>query len=84
MRHKLDVLKRHCDQVGRPYEEIEKTGLDTIRLAPGGLTPAQLIERFQVLREIGFQHVIFNMPNVSEIKPLEIIGQQVIPEIKGF
>lgn len=24
--HKLDVLRRHCDDVGRDYDEIEKTG----------------------------------------------------------
>src|SRR6478736_7103251 len=25
VRHKLDVLRRHCDDVGRDYDEIEKT-----------------------------------------------------------
>ncbi|MGZ4487252.1 MAG: LLM class F420-dependent oxidoreductase [Nocardioides sp.] len=25
IRHKLDVLRRHCDDVGRDYDEIEKT-----------------------------------------------------------
>ena len=27
VRHKLDVLRRHCDDVGRDYDEIEKTML---------------------------------------------------------
>ncbi len=27
IRHKLDVLRRHCEDVGRPYEEIERTAL---------------------------------------------------------
>jgi F420-dependent oxidoreductase-like protein len=36
LRHKLDVLRRHCDDVGRDYDSIEKTiggagGLDPIR-----------------------------------------------------
>ncbi|HVP21774.1 MAG TPA: LLM class F420-dependent oxidoreductase [Anaerolineaceae bacterium] len=84
MRHKLDVLKRHCDQVGRSYEEIEKTGLDTIQIAPGSMTPFQLVEKCRGLSENGFQHVIFNMPNVSEIEPLEIIGREAIPEIKAL
>jgi hypothetical protein len=26
IRHKLDVLRRHCEDVGRDYEEIERTG----------------------------------------------------------
>ncbi len=84
LQRKLDILKRHCESAGRPYEEIEKTGLDTIRLAPGSLTPAQLIEKFQTLKGLGFSHLIFNMPNVSEIKPLEVIGREVIPEIRGL
>jgi hypothetical protein len=32
VRHKLDVLHEHCEESGRPYDEIEKT-LST-RLAP--------------------------------------------------
>jgi alkanesulfonate monooxygenase SsuD/methylene tetrahydromethanopterin reductase-like flavin-dependent oxidoreductase (luciferase family) len=29
-RHKLDVLRRHCDDVGRDYDEIEKTASFTV------------------------------------------------------
>jgi F420-dependent oxidoreductase-like protein len=84
LNHKLDVLKRHCDEVGRDFDEIEKTTLDTINLAPGGTTVAQMIEECRKLSELGIQQAIFNMPNVSEIKPLEIIGREVIPNVAGF
>jgi alkanesulfonate monooxygenase SsuD/methylene tetrahydromethanopterin reductase-like flavin-dependent oxidoreductase (luciferase family) len=30
-RHKLDVLRSHCDEVGRDYDEIEKTASFTVR-----------------------------------------------------
>lgn len=33
--HKLDVLRGHCEDVGRDYGEIEKTTLGTVHLAPG-------------------------------------------------
>src|SRR5215213_5517006 len=33
IRHKLEVLARHCDAVGRPYDEIEKTV--STRMNPG-------------------------------------------------
>jgi alkanesulfonate monooxygenase SsuD/methylene tetrahydromethanopterin reductase-like flavin-dependent oxidoreductase (luciferase family) len=33
VRRKLDVLARHCEELGRPYEEIEKTV--STRLEPG-------------------------------------------------
>jgi F420-dependent oxidoreductase-like protein len=84
LQHKLDVIKRYCDEVGRPYGEIEKTALDTIRLAPGEMTSVQLIEHCRMLSDLGFQHIIFNMPNVSEVRPLETIGREVIPEVAGF
>ena len=29
-RHKLDVLRRHCDAVGRDYDAIEKTASFTV------------------------------------------------------
>ncbi|MDR3574900.1 MAG: LLM class F420-dependent oxidoreductase [Anaerolineaceae bacterium] len=84
LKHKLDVLKAHCDQVGRDYSEIEKTALGSINLAPGGATATQMIEQCRQLSGLGIQHVIFNMPNVSEIKPLEIIAREVIPEVAGY
>ena len=84
LRHKLDVLKSHCDKVGRNYDEIEKTCLDTVNLSSGNMTPRQLIDHCRKLSEIGFQHLIVNMPNVAEIKPLEIIGKEVIPQVKDL
>jgi alkanesulfonate monooxygenase SsuD/methylene tetrahydromethanopterin reductase-like flavin-dependent oxidoreductase (luciferase family) len=84
LRRKLDVLKRHCDNLGRDYNEIEKTTLDTVRLANGGTTISDLIRACRDLAELGVQHVIFNMPNVYEITPIELIGKEVIPEVAGF
>jgi len=84
LQHKLDVLKRHCEEAGRAYEQIEKTALNNVNLAPGGMTPSQVIEECRSLSRLGFSHLIFSLPNVSEIKPLEIVGREVIPEVAGF
>jgi len=81
---KIDILKKHCDQVGRNFNEIELTTLDSIHLAPGQMTPSEIIARCKAARALGFRHIIVNMPNVYEIKPLEIIGKEVIPEITGL
>lgn len=83
LQHKLDVLKRHCDALGRPYDEIERTALGTINLAPGKMSAPEVIQACRDLAAIGIQHVIFNMPNY-EITSLEIIGRQVIPEVAGI
>lgn len=84
VRGKLDVLKRHCEKVGRDYAEIEKTTLSTIQLAPGQASAAEMIEQCRELAGIGIQHAIFNMPNVHEITPLEVIGREVIPAVAAF
>ncbi len=81
---KLDVLKQHCAAVGRNYAEIEKTTLDTAHLAPDQMSPAQVIETCRALADIGIQQAIFNMPNIEEIKPLEIFGREIIPAVAGL
>jgi F420-dependent oxidoreductase-like protein len=84
LRHKLDVLKRHCDDVGRSYDEIERTTLDTADLAPGKQTTRDIIEKCRAYAELGFQHAIFNVPAVEQLAPLEAFGKEVIPEVAGF
>lgn len=81
LRHKLDVLRSHCDDVGRNYAEIEKTTLGTVHLAPGEMSPPDVINRCQELAQLGIQHAIFNMPNVYEITPLETFGKEIIPAV---
>jgi F420-dependent oxidoreductase-like protein len=81
VRAKLEVLKQHCDAVGRDYATIEKTVLHTAHLAPGHQSPADIVEECRALAAIGVQHAIFNMPNVDEIKPLETFGREIIPAV---
>jgi F420-dependent oxidoreductase-like protein len=84
LRRKLDILKGYCDEIGRPYSDIERTTLSTVDLAPGAMSVPQVIETCRSLAAIGIQHAIFNMPNVSEIKPLETFGKKIIPAVKEF
>ena len=84
LRQKLDVLKRHCEAVGRSYDEIERTTLGTVHLAPAGTTATQVIETCRGLADVGIQQAIFNMPNVHEIEPLERFGREIIPVVAEF
>ncbi|MDH5481829.1 MAG: LLM class F420-dependent oxidoreductase [Candidatus Bathyarchaeota archaeon] len=78
---KLAVLKRHCNEVGRPYNDIEKTLTTYIKLAPDAMNTTQVIELCRLLAMTGIQHVIFNMPNVHEIEPIKIVGEKIIPQV---
>jgi F420-dependent oxidoreductase-like protein len=84
VRSKLDILKGHCDKVGRDYNEIEKTTLSTAHLAAGKMSARDVIEECRAMAALGIQHCIFNMPNVQDIKPLEIFGREIIPELAGL
>jgi F420-dependent oxidoreductase-like protein len=55
IRHKLDVLARHCDAVGRPYGEIQKTV--STRINPGE-SPEQFAERCTHLGALGIEHAV--------------------------
>ena len=84
VRSKLDILKGHCEKAGRDYSEIEKTTLSTVHLAPGKMSAKDVIKECHALAGIGIQHVIFNMPNVHEIEPLEVFGREIIPTVAEF
>jgi F420-dependent oxidoreductase-like protein len=75
---KLDVLRRHCEALGRPYDEIERTALGRVS---SETTTAELIATCRSLAEVGIQHFIFNLDNVHDLTPIERIGREVIPAV---
>lgn len=81
---KLDVLRRHCDEVGRPFDEIERTVLGTAHLAPGQLTASDVVHTCEELAGLGIQQAIFNMPNLWEVTPLEVFGKEIIPAVRDL
>ena len=82
LRHKLDVLRRHCDELGRDYREIEKTTLDTVDLAQS--SARDVIEKCRGLADLGFDLAIFNLPDVHELASLETFAKEIIPAVADF
>jgi len=80
MQKSLDTLKGHCEALGRDYDSIEKTALCTAHLS-GDDTVESLINRVKALAVMGFSHVIFNMPDVAEITPLETFAREINPAV---
>ena len=55
VRHKLAVLRQHCEQVGRPYEAITRsTSLEDVVLLRPGEDPAVAVERARSATGVGF------------------------------
>src|SRR5438132_1483324 len=86
LQHKLDVLREHCERIGRPYEHIEKTTLDSISLTrdgrDGSMTPAAAVDYLGGLAEMGIDQAIFNMPRVSDLEPFDLLAAEVVPLVE--
>jgi F420-dependent oxidoreductase-like protein len=78
---KLDVLRGHCEAVGRDYEEIEKTVYFIYDVGEKGEKAAQVVDQLGGLAEMGFQAAIGQVRNVWDVTPLEVIGSEVIPAV---
>jgi F420-dependent oxidoreductase-like protein len=81
LEHKLDVLKRHCDVVGRDYGEIEKTVIGPLDPGPQGEKVGELIDSMGRLAELGISHYHGSVPDVASITPLEMLGTRVVPAV---
>lgn len=86
LQRKLSVLRGHCESIGRPYTDIEKTTLDTVRITRDGrdesMTPAAAIEYFRGLAAMGIDQAIVNMPNVSDLEPFDLLASEIMPVVE--
>jgi alkanesulfonate monooxygenase len=77
--HKLDVLRDHCDAVGRDYDEIEKTVMGPLDPGPNGENIDGLLEQFREYAKLGVTHYHGMVPDVASIRPLELLGEHLVP-----
>jgi len=82
LRHKLDVLKGHCERLGRNYDDIEKTTLDTFDYS--NMSANDVIEKCRKLAALGFTDAIYNMRGIATMQPLDIFEREVIPAVREF
>jgi alkanesulfonate monooxygenase SsuD/methylene tetrahydromethanopterin reductase-like flavin-dependent oxidoreductase (luciferase family) len=78
-RRKLELLRRHCEDVGRDYEEIETTSLVEIDMRRGA--PA-VLESLRQQHQEGIEHVIVNLPDAHEPATLERLAKEVLAPLR--
>jgi F420-dependent oxidoreductase-like protein len=78
--HKYAVLREHCERLGRPYEEIERSTLQRIDL--DAEEPAATVERFGALAEAGAQHILFSVRGVNDVAKLERIATEILDPLR--
>ena len=78
---KLAILRQHCEAEGRDYDTIEKTCAWRFDAGEDGAKAGELIEQLRWLAGMGVQTVIGAVPHIEQIRPLEVIGREVIPAV---
>ena len=84
LEHKLDVLRQHCEDVGRDYEEIEKTVMGPLDPGAKGEKVDELIESMGRMAKLGITHYHGSVPDVADMTRLEILATDVIPAVAGL
>jgi F420-dependent oxidoreductase-like protein len=73
--HKLDVLKQHCEDLGRDYDEIEKTVMGPI----GVDDPTAFLGHLADLAKLGVQEFHGRFPGIWETDRIRRIGTEIVP-----
>ena len=75
---KLEVLRQHCEAVGRDYDTIFKTAYYFFDTSKGA---GQIVDELGALAGLGFDAAIGAVVNVWDVSPVEFIGSEVIPAV---
>ena len=81
---KLDILREHCESLGRDYDEIAKTVMYPVDPGPNGEYVDAVLAHLKDLAALGVTHVHSRGLDGSRPDWLEVLGEQVIPEISRF
>lgn len=73
LEHKLAVLRQHCEDVGRPYDEIVKTTTGML----GTIDIAQAEDRFTALAEKGIDLAVVDLPDPTDANAFDFLAQLV-------
>jgi len=81
LKERLEILKKHCEDLGRAYEEIEKTVLQTADFE--GDSVQDIIGNGKSLQKLGFEHIIFNVKGAYTPEVMKLFTDEIIPVLKG-
>ncbi|GAB1641863.1 LLM class F420-dependent oxidoreductase [Krasilnikovia sp. MM14-A1259] len=84
VQHKLDVLRGHCDAVGRDYAEIEKTVLYNFDLGEKGERVDEIVADLRRLAGLGFTVAHGSLRNAWDVSQFEIFKNELIPAAEAL
>jgi F420-dependent oxidoreductase-like protein len=78
---KLDVLRKHCDDVGRDYDEIEKTVIFNFALSTG---VGEIVKQFERFAGLGFTVVHGGVRNAYDTAQFEVFQKELVPAAEAL
>jgi F420-dependent oxidoreductase-like protein len=81
---KLEVLRQHCDTVGRDYDEIEKTVLFNFDLGENGERVGETIEGLRRMAALGFTVAHGSVRNVHDLTQFEVFQKEIVPAVEAL
>jgi F420-dependent oxidoreductase-like protein len=84
IQHKLDVLKRHCETVGRDYDEIEKTVMFPFDPGDKGENVGEIIDGLGRVAAMGFTVAHGGLRNAWDTKRFEHFRNEIVPAAEAL
>jgi alkanesulfonate monooxygenase SsuD/methylene tetrahydromethanopterin reductase-like flavin-dependent oxidoreductase (luciferase family) len=72
--HKFDVLRRHCEEAGRPYDAIVKTSFGVLG---DDRDLGRVTARFAALADLGVDLAIVDLPHAEDLSLFDFLARLV-------
>jgi alkanesulfonate monooxygenase SsuD/methylene tetrahydromethanopterin reductase-like flavin-dependent oxidoreductase (luciferase family) len=82
VRERLETLRKHCQDLNRPYEQIQKMTLYVAPPIRDGQIEQEALDTLKTLGEMGFDEVMVRPP--SDPAAFELLARELIPRVEGM
>ena len=85
--HKYEVLREHCEAIGRNPDEIERSTLQDVHIGDAGHRAETVDGAVQCIGELadaGAQHLILSTRDVWDPARLDTLGSQLLPQLRAL
>jgi F420-dependent oxidoreductase-like protein len=84
VKEKLEALGELCVKFGRDFDSIERTVAIPMDVGENGSDANEVLDQLGEYRELGVQTVISWLTGVSCVKPLDIVGERILPVVSAW
>jgi F420-dependent oxidoreductase-like protein len=81
---KLDVLREHCERLGRDYDAIEKTSIIPFELGRDGEGADKMLAQLREMHDLGITLAVGSLRGPHGPENVPAYGEHIIPEISHW